>query len=344
MAALALDLSSLTPTEQIQLHFAFSKALSDVGEYDKSFDHLRRGNSLRRSQTFYDEVATLALFDRIRDVFTPQLMREKQGRGHPSDVPVFIVGMPRSGSTLVEQILASHPAVFGAGERDDFRSALRRSGADSAASPFPESVRRLSGAQLSALGKSYLDQIEMVAASAMAPRIGKKVTMPERITDKTLMHFTLLGLIRLTLPNAHIIHIRRNPIDTCLSCYSKLFDDDLPFTYDLGELGRYYRGYRQLMEYWGSVLPERWVLEVQYEALVQDFEVQARRIVAHCGIAWNDACLDFHQTQRAIRTASATQVRQPIYSSSIKRQRPNETLLSPLLIGLGIENPGSGTV
>ncbi len=329
MTGLARELPSLSLPEQIQLHFALGKALCDVGDRAAAFEHLARGNALKRSQISYDEASTLILFDRIRDVFTPQLLREKAGHGHPSAAPVFIVGMPRSGSTLVEQILASHPCVFAAGERDELRSAVRRAGADGGESPFPEAVRGLSGQRLYALGASYLEQI-----GALAARAGDDA-MPERITDKTLMHFNLLGLIRLVLPNAHIIHIRRNPIDTCLSCYSKLFDDELPFAYDLGELGGYYGAYDALMKYWRAVLPEGWVLDVSYEALIGDFEAQARRIVAHCGLGWDDACLAFHETRRPIRTASATQVRQPLYRSSVEPWRPDAARLAPLLRALG---------
>lgn len=327
MKDLALDMAMLDEGEQVQLHFALAKALSDIGENDGSFDHLRRGNDLKRARLAYDEAGTLALFDRIRAVFTPELLRERQGGGHPSSVPVFIVGMPRSGSTLVEQMLSSHPAVFGAGERDDLRAAIRQAGADGGPVSFPEAVRTLPANRFHALGESYVARIAAVAAAA-----GHGAT---RITDKTLMHANLLGLIRLALPNAHVIHIQRDAVDTCLSCYSKLFEDELPFTYDLGELGRYYRAHSDLMAYWDKVLPRGWVLHVPYQALVEDFENQARRIVAHCGLDWDDACLAFHETKRAVRTASASQVRRPLYRSAVGRWRPQDELLAPLLAGLG---------
>ncbi|MBA2590651.1 MAG: sulfotransferase [Alphaproteobacteria bacterium] len=327
MKELALDMSALEEQEQVQLHFALGKALSDVGDHDMSFSHLCQGNNLKRARLAYDEVGTLALFDRIRAVFTPEMMQAREGYGHSSAVPIFIVGMPRSGSTLVEQILSTHPAVFGGGEREDLRAAIQEVGADGGAVAFPDTMRALPADRFRELGASYLKRIQTNAAQAGS--------QPTRITDKTLMHANLLGLIRLALPNAHVIHIRRDAVDTCLSCYSKLFEDELPFTYDLAELGRYYRAHSALMDYWDNVLPAHWVLHVQYQALVEDFESQARRILAHCGLEWDNACLAFHRNKRTVRTASAVQVRQPLYRSAIDRWRPQDPLLAPLLVNLG---------
>ncbi len=159
-----------------------------------------------------------------------------------------------------------------------------------------------------------------------------------RITDKMPANFRYAGLIHLALPNARIVHMRRDPVDTCLSCFSILFGGDQPFTYDLGELGRYYRAYQRLMEHWRAVLPPGVMIEVQYEALVGDFEPEARRILAHCGLEWNEACLDFHQTERPVHTASSVQVRQPIYRSSVGRWRPDAEELRPLLDALAASN------
>lgn len=176
--------------------------------------------------------------------------------------------------------------------------------------------------QLRAIGDRYLNQI-----AALAPEA-------KRIVDKALGNFVFAGLIHMTLPNARIIHARRDPIDTCVSCYSKLFAGELLYTYDLAELGRYYRSYQTLMEHWRTVLPQGAMLEVQYEELVSDFEAQARRMVRYCGLDWDDRCLAFHQTQRPVRTASATQVRQPIYQTSVGRWRPYKTMLQPLFAEL----------
>jgi tetratricopeptide (TPR) repeat protein len=319
MKVLAQDPSSLSVDSQIYLHFALSKILAEAKDHEQSFDHLLRGNALKRRQIVYDEAAALGLFGRARTVFTDELMRRNAGLGNPSCAPVFILGMPRSGTTLVEQILASHPQVSGAGEVDDFHKVA-------VALHFPNiaSDNEMSTDQLHQVGKIYLDGIRDAAPEAM------------RIIDKTPANFRFAGLIHLVLPNARIIHTRRDPIDTCLSCFSTLFTEGNSYSYDLQELGRYYRGYEALMAHWRSVLPPNVMLEVQYEDIVTDLEHQARRIVAHCGLEWDDACLDFHKTQRPIRTASATQVRQPIYKSSVGRWRAYEPLLEPLLAELSL--------
>jgi Sulfotransferase family len=183
--------------------------------------------------------------------------------------------------------------------------------------------RGLGAKELRQIGARYLEGVKATAPTA------------ERITDKMPANFRYAGLIHLVFPNARIIHTRRNPLDTCLSCFSRLFARDLlSFSYDLTELGRYYRNYETLMEHWGEVLPLERMLEVQYEELVVNFEPLARRIVAYCGLEWNDACLEFNKTQRPVRTASAAQVREPIYHSSIDRWRPYEGMLQPLIKAL----------
>jgi tetratricopeptide (TPR) repeat protein len=328
LQALAKDHASLAAEERIDLHFAMGKALAQVGDERHAFDHLLKGSSLKRKEITYDEAGTLRVLDRTRAVFTAELLRSKQGEGDPSQLPVFIVGMPRSGSSLVEQILASHPKVFGAGERLDLRDALNNFGEASEISlPFPERFLVVTGEELRRLGADYLNRLK----TALPAPPGDW----QRITDKMLANFRLAGLIHLALPNARIVHTCRDAVDTCLSCFSILFNADQPFTYDLGELGRYYHAYSLLMEHWRSVLPEDVMLNVHYEDLVSDFEGQVRRIVAHCGLEWDDACLAYHKTARPVKTASAAQVRQPIYRSSVGRWRPDADLLKPLLDGLG---------
>jgi tetratricopeptide (TPR) repeat protein len=323
MEQLAQDMASLTEKEQIELNFALGSAYADLEQHERAFGHLLRGNALKRRQLGYDETATIAMFDRIATVFGPGMMHRNRGVGDPSPVPVFIVGMPRSGTTLVEQLLASHPKVFGAGERKDFSSAMASLfGRNGEPPSFPELFASMAGEAFRRIGARYLDGITPLAPTA------------ERITDKMPANFRFAGLIHLALPNARIIHTRRDPVDTCLSCFSKLFAGKQPYSYELGELGRYYRAYEALMEHWRHVLPEGVMLEVQYEDVVADFERQARRIVAHCGLAWDDACLAFHATQRPVRTASATQVRQPIYQGAVGRWRPYARMLAPLLDAL----------
>ncbi len=326
MEALLRDAGSTAKEDALFLHFALAKAYADLDRHDDSFRHLVEANARKRKTVVYDDAAAIEALGRIPTLFTPALIREKAGLGDPSRVPVFIVGMPRSGSTLIEQILSSHPAVFGAGERKDFTAAVMAN-----ATMAPAQITDLSTTHLRALGASYLEHILPLAPTA------------QRITDKLPGNFKFLGLIHLALPNARIIHTRRNPIDTCLSCFSILFRDDQPFTYDLAELGHYYRAYAALMDHWRRSLPTGVLLEVQYEDVVADIEQQARRIIAHCGLEWDDACLAFHQTQRAVRTASHAQVRQPIYASAVGRWRAYGKMLKPLFDALEIELPADAT-
>jgi tetratricopeptide (TPR) repeat protein len=327
MEELARDIDSLPADQQIALHFALGKAYADVEQHDRSFRHLLAGNALKRRQIDYDEAAEFARLRRAKAVITAELIARMRGLGDPSEVPVFIVGMPRSGTTLVEQILASHPRVFGADELMDFpRLAAAVCEPPGATVPYPEMLHSMPADGLRRLGASYL--------AAVTP----KAPAADRITDKLPGNFRLVGLIHLALPNARIIHLRRDPVDTCLSCFSKLFTGRQPFAYDLGELGRYYRAYDALMAHWRAVLPAGVMLEVQYEDLVADFAPQARRIVTHCGLEWDERCLSFHQTQRSVRTASATQVRQPLYRSAVGRAQPYAAMLGPLIEALRSED------
>jgi len=321
---LARDVTSLDWQEQIPLHFAMAKMFADNADYKRSFRHLLGGNAMKRKHTDYDESATLSDFDNLRAIFTSKLMRANDDTGEPSCVPVFVLGMPRSGTTLVEQILSSHPDAFGAGEIPDFiNAAVEVGGPNLEALDFSEAASGMLRDQLRQIGENYMD------------RIGRTASKAKRIINKMPDNFRLVGLIRLALPNARIIHTCRDPVDTCLSCFSTLFAGNLPYAYDLEELGRYYCSYDKLMSHWRNVLPANGMLDIQYEDLVADVEGQARRIVAHCGLKWDARCLNFHQTDRPVRTASAVQVRQPIYKTSIERWRKYEPFLGPLLAALG---------
>jgi Sulfotransferase family len=232
---------------------------------------------------------------------------------------------------LIEQILASHPLVFGGGERLDLKEIVE---AIRGALPFPELFMVATEEQLRRLGSAYVDRIKTAA---------ERSPFCQRVTDKMPGNFVLVGAIHLILPNARIIHSCRDPVDTCLSCFSNSFQTGNSFAYELGELGRYYRAYHELMQHWREVLPQGVMVDVQYEELVADFEPQARRIVAHCGLGWDDACLAFDKTARPVRTLSMAQVRQPLFRSSVGRWRPDEEVLRPLLDGLGPDlagNPG----
>lgn len=328
LEALSRDEASLAVGKQIELHFALAKAYADIGRPEAEFERLLVGNKLKRSMVRYEEAAVLGELDRMRQVFSPEFIRKQRGCGEPSAKPIFIIGMPRSGTTLVEQILASHPQMFGAGELTwferaigDVRSAM---GEVSCGEAFchPEIASQMSGGHFGEIGGRYLAAIERLAPTA------------SRITDKMPTNFVFAGLIHLALPNATIIHTMRDPVDTCISCFSKLFTEGNFHSYDLAELGRYYRHYQALMAHWHQVLPPGRILDVAYEDTVADLEGVARRIVAHCGLPWDARCLDFHSTERIVRTASAAQVRKPIYASSVGRRRAYQSMLEPLLAEL----------
>jgi len=327
LEALAAKPEELSETDRLYIDFTLGKAYDDLKDYRRSFARLLSGNAAKRAQVNYDEKSSLGLFDRIESVFTPELIAAKSGGGDPSRVPVFIVGMPRSGTTLVEQILASHPQVHGAGELNTlFETITTVRGPDGGPVAGPKSVPGLDAATFAAIGARYVAGVRKLAPAAA------------RVTDKMPYNFYFIGLIHLTLPNARIIHVMRDPADTCVSCFSKLFTvaerGELNHTYDLGELGRYYRRYERLMGHWRRVLPPGRILDVRYEDVVADLEGEARRMLAYCDLAWDERCVAFHQTRRHVRTASATQVRQPIYRSAIGRWRAYEEFIGPLLAEL----------
>jgi hypothetical protein len=232
--------------------------------------------------------------------------------------------MPRSGTTLVEQILASHPDVHGAEELSDFGD-VAVGGYEP--KPLPFDVAELSSAELTRIGQSYLDRVRPRAPDA------------KRITDKRPDNFRFAGLIHLAFPNARIINLQRDPLDNCFSCYELASPAIFKFTYDLGELGRFYRAYEQLTAHWRKVLPARSFMDVRYESLVDNLEEQGRRIVEFCGLEWDPRCLEFHKANRSVRTASVVQVRRPVYKSSIGRWRPYRDRLQPLFDALGVTPP-----
>jgi tetratricopeptide (TPR) repeat protein len=315
------------PTEAIDRiygHFALGKACGDLADAAGSSHHYAAGNALKRRLDGYDEAKVIGLLERSRLAYADDLMRRFAGAGAPSSDAIFVLGMPRSGTTLVEQILASHPFVFGAGEINDFEIAALEIGGDMAAAlNAPERLSGLRPEDFARLGEAYLARLRARSGSAM------------RIINKMTENFRCAGLIALALPRARIIHVRRDPLDTCFSCFTNLFVESHPYAYELGELGRYYRAYEALMAHWRRALPSGMMLEVRYEDIVANLEGEGRRIVAHCGLDWDPRCLDFHRTERAVRTASLAQVRRPIYASSVGRWRRYEAFLAPLVEALG---------
>ena len=321
LESLAADPSRVPADKMSFIHFALGKALEDVSDYPRAFEQWVLGNTLRRPNVHYDEVAWQRALRITADTFDANLLDRFRAAGDPSARPIFILGMPRSGSTLVEQILASHPQVHAAGELPNLHAVVETVETAGREIIFPQSILSLDADGLRRLGQAYLASLPTLPA-------GKT-----RITDKMLANFLYVGLIRLILPNARIIHTMRDPVDTCLSCFSRLFVD-LPFSYDLGELGRYYRMYHELMAHWRSVLPAGAMLDVVYENVVDNLEEQARRLIDFCGLPWDDRCLAFHETSRPVATSSNVQVRQPLYRTSVERWRRYEANLGPLLAEL----------
>lgn len=314
--------------ERIMLHFALGKGWREAGDAERAFAHLKQGNSLKRATFSYDSAATDDWMSAIIDHFTPDLLNGLAGLGDPSDAPVFIIGMPRSGTTLIEQILASHPSVHCAGELSTVQRMVERiSGADLRPLGFPRLLESLLAQDLAPLGRHYLDQV-----TALAPQA-------RRIVDKMPANFLYAGLIHLMLPNARIIECRRDPVDTCLSCYSRLFAGEQRFTYDLRELGLFYRSYERLMAHWHRLLPQDRLIEIRYEDVVDDLEGTVRRLIAFLGLDWSESCLEFHRTPRQIRTASLGQVRQPLYRTGVGRWKPYAAHLTELLDALGVAAP-----
>jgi Flp pilus assembly protein TadD len=311
---------ALRDSDRMLLLFAAAKANIDLGRLRHALQCALEACMLKRRSIRYDEAATLRLFAEMRSVMSADRFRRLEGSGFSSSKPIFIVSMPRAGSTLVEQILSSHGSVHGAGELPDFPNAVAAVlGADlgaalqSAAAPDA----------LSRIGRTYVDAIGYRAPNAA------------RITDKMPTNFLMAGLIHLALPDAKIVHVRRDPVDTCVSCFTRHFTEELNHTYDLAELGRYYRAYNDLMEHWRRVLPAGVMLEVEYEKLTGNLEGEASRLLTFCGLPWNEAVLRFHQNARPVQTHSVAQVRRPLYQSSIGRWRAFDDLLQPLLRELG---------
>jgi tetratricopeptide (TPR) repeat protein len=288
------------------MHFALGKAYRKAGDPANAFRHFAAGNALKRASIAYDVAGDERFARESIAVFTPEAMRRLGGAGDASRAPIFVLGMPRSGTSLVEQILASHPGVYGAGELTLFDRAIDEIGREDPA----------------ALGARYLALVDAIAPPG------------KRVVDKLPSNFRHVALIHLALPRAKIVHCMRDALDTCFSCYTTLFTGRQDFSYDLAETGRYYRAYEALMEHWRAVLPPGVMLDVRYEDLVADVEAGARRMLAFCGLPWDDAVLRYYESARPVRTASYRQVRQPIYATSVGSAQRYRADLQPLIDAL----------
>jgi hypothetical protein len=311
----------------VQVRYALAKEYEDIGNYAKSFQHLYQGAKKRREHMRYDVAADVATVDWIIDAFpaAPNEAAQHLRDDAPSDAPIFIVGLPRSGTTLVDRILGSHSTIFSAGELNHFAlsivDAVRcRRGA--AQLPRRDLIAHSADLDFAALGRDYLERARYAASAAI------------RFTDKMPLNYLYCGLIRRALPNAKIVHLTRQPMAACYAMYKTLFKDGYPFSYDLEEIGRYYIGYRRLMDHWQATMPAA-IYTMSYEALVADQLGETRKLLDFCGLEWQDACAEFHRNPSPTTTASAAQVRRRIYDSSVTQWRNYATQLAELNSLLG---------
>lgn len=306
----------LSADSRIQVEFALAKACEDRGESRKAFDWLRRANASQRALLAYDADATEARLQRVEALFDRPLFDRLAGEGDPTDRPIFIVGMPRSGTTLVEQIISAHSRVQGAGETTALLGLIQQARGPRG-EVWPEWAPGMNGDDCRNLAQGYLGRLPALAADR------------SRTTDKRLDNFEHVGLIHLMTPHAPIIRLVRDPRDVIVSCFALRFSNNQEWSYDLDEIVRFWSAYERLMDHWEAVLPPGRILSVSYEALVADTETEGRRILAHCGLDWEEGCRTFHTSRRPVRTASAAQVRRPIYDTSIGRWRRFETEMAP---------------
>jgi len=313
-----VELNEVPEREKVHFLFSLGKAFEDMGSYDESFEYYKRGNDLNRGRTTYDPKAIEALSERLKLFFTEDRFHKYKGSGDNSNSPIFIVGLPRSGSTLVEQILASHSKIEGTMELPNIMNIARKLGNSTKdKTAYPEVIDTLQGIDLADLGKSFINETKFL-------RTGK-----QHFIDKMPNNFSHIGLIKLILPNAKIIDARRNPMDTCFSCFKQLFARGQAFTYDLSEIARYYVNYVNLMDHWDKVLPG-YVYRVQHEDLLNDQEGVTRDLIDFCEVDFESSTLEFYKTKRAVKTASSEQVREPINTKGLNQWKNYETHLKDL--------------
>jgi tetratricopeptide (TPR) repeat protein len=313
----AFTKKDLENNQKRDLAFSLGKAHSDNGDYAKSFFYTAEGNSLERGSYEYSIKEDEHLIGLIKKVYSKSYISKHDNEGNTDNSPIFILGMPRSGTSLVEQILASHPDVYGAGELED----------------IPRVVAQLTGGHSNSevfdkIPRSDSDFYELLAAEYLS-RLRKHSASAKFITDKLPHNFQFIGVIRLALPHARIIHCVRDPMDNCFSIYKNLFSGEHKYAYDLLELGQYYRLYQDLMRHWHDVFPGS-IYDIKYEQIIADQEGETRKLLQHCGLSWNAQCLSFYKTSRNVSTLSWTQVRKPIYKDSIQLWEKFREHLEPL--------------
>jgi tetratricopeptide (TPR) repeat protein len=320
-----LDSNRLSHQNRIHMCFALGKAYEDREDYDRSFAFYEQGNSLKRQQSRYDADKMTAELDAQIDVCTPALFAAQSGKGEMAPDPIFILGLPRAGSTLLEQILASHSQIDGTLELPNILSLahrLRRKKQADNISLYPSNLHDLEAEQLAEMGRDFIENTRIHRQGAPF------------FIDKMPNNFRHIALIKLILPNAKIIDARREPMACCFSGFKQLFAEGQEFTYGLKDIGQYYSDYVRLMDHWDAVLPGA-ILRVQHEDVLDDLEGQVRRMLDYLGLPFEPACVEFHKTKRAVRTASSEQVRQPITKASVDLWRHYEDHLQPLKDALG---------
>ena len=315
---LQIDNEDLPEREKIHFLFSLGKAYEDIGDYKKSYKYYDLGNHLNRGRTSYDPKAIEALTDRLISFFNLDLLHQFEDSGFHTNEPIFIVGLPRSGSTLVEQILASHSLVEGTMELPNIMNIARKLGNSSKENTaYPEIISSLDRTDLINLGKTFIEETKFI-------RTDRPIFI-----DKMPNNFSHIGLIKLILPKAKIIDARRNPMDTCFSCYKQLFARGQAFTYDQTEIARYYLNYIRLMDHWDEVLPGH-VFRVQHEQLLEDQEKVTRDLLNFCELDFEHSTLEFYKNSRAVKTASSEQVREPINTKGLHQWKKYESYLGDL--------------
>jgi len=315
-----LDSGKLTDLSELHFLYSLGKHFEDRKDYPKAFEYYTQGGAAKRKSVRFDPVDFDYQTDKMIEVFTHEFFEERASFGYSDPAPILIVGLPRSGSTLIEQILSSHSQVDGTAELSDLMKVGNQTGLNRFDKlKYPESLVDMDADSIEDLGKEYIER-------TFHHRQGAAY-----FTDKMPNNFPHIGLLHLILPNAKVIDARRHPLDSCFGTFKQLFAKGQTFSYDLFELGQYYKCYIRLMEHWDNVLPGK-VLRVQYEDNVADQENQARRMIEHCGLEWEDQVLRFYETERAVKTASSEQVRQPIYNKSVNSWKRYETELEDLIL------------
>ena len=320
-----LESDDLKFMDRVYINFTLGKAFEDSEKFDQAFAHYAAGNKAKKAQSRYSAEQMTEEFEQQKQLFTPQFVSDRKGSGHSAPDPIFVVGLPRAGSTLLEQILSSHSQVDGTLELPNVLALvndLRRGGNMTGDNLYPSILNTLDPEKYREFGEAYIRDTQVHRQNAPF------------FIDKMPNNFRHIGLIKLMLPNAKIIDARRHPMGCCFSGYKQLFAEGQAFSYDLNDAGQYYRDYQSLMDTWQAIFPEQ-ILHVQYEDVVNDFEAQVRRILDYCGLPFEEACLSFYKTERAVRTPSSEQVRQPIYRGGIDQWKNFEAHLDPLKESLG---------